>query len=96
MSSEWKNNVLNADTWLRLVYLVVFWLILWLIGWALGLIVLIQFVIVLITGERNNQLSAFGARFGQYLRDVVSFMCFSTDEKPFPFSDFPDESGSSE
>lgn len=91
MSSDVKNNLLDADTWLRVVFIVLFWFLLTLIGWVLGAVVLVQFVVVLITGERNEQLSGFGTRLGIYLKQIVDFMCFSSDEKPFPFSDFPPE-----
>ena len=96
MSSDFKDNILNADTWLRFLYLVLFWFLLTVIGWVLGAVVLVQFVIVLITGEKNSQLTSFGAKFGQYLKEVVSFMCFSSDDKPFPFSDFPEDLESKE
>ena len=89
MSSNLQDHILNADTWLRFVYLVVFWFLLTVIGWVIGTIVVVQFVIVLFTGEKNPQLLSFGSRMAQYLKQVVGFMCFSTDTKPFPFSDFP-------
>lgn len=92
MSSDLRNNLLNADTWFRLLFIVLFWFLLTLIGWVLGSVVLVQFLIVLFTGEKNAQLSSFGSRLGEYLRDIISFMCFNSEEKPFPFSDFPEDS----
>lgn len=94
MSSDVRSNIFNAEIWLRLLFVVLFWFLLTLIGWVLGAVVLVQFLIVLITGEKNGQLSSFGSRLGIYLKDIVTFMCFSSDEKPFPFSDFPDDNTS--
>lgn len=91
MSSDLRNNLLNADTWLRVIFIVLFWLLLTLIGWVVGAVVVVQFIIVLLTGDKNVRLASFGSRLGTYLKDVVNFICFSSDEKPFPFSDFPEE-----
>ena len=91
MSSDVKGNVLNADVWLRVIFIILFWILLTLIGWVLGAVVIVQFVIVLFSGERNEQLSSFGSRLGAYLKQIVDFMCFTSDEKPFPFSEFPDD-----
>ena len=84
-----RESVLNVDTWLRALFMVLFWILLTLVGWVLGAVVVVQFVIVLFTGERNMQLVAFGENLGTYLKQIVDFICFVDDDKPFPFSDFP-------
>ena len=59
------------------------------VGWVLGAVVFVQLLIVLFTGERNMQLVGFGENLGEYLKQIVDYICFVDDEKPFPFSDFP-------
>ncbi|MEQ9023246.1 MAG: DUF4389 domain-containing protein [Pseudomonadales bacterium] len=85
-----RDNLLNVNTWIRALYIVFFWILLGLVGWILGAVVVVQFFIVLFTGERNKRLVNFGGNLGQYLKQIAEFICFVDDEKPFPFSDFPD------
>jgi hypothetical protein len=87
-----RDNLLSVDTWLRALYILFFWILLTLVGWVLGAVVVVQFLIVLFTGERNSRLVGFGENLGEYLKQIVEYVCFVDDEKPFPFSDFPDES----
>ena len=86
-----KESLLNVDTWIRLLFVVLFWVLLGLAGWILGAVIVVQFVIVLATGERNLQLLSFASSLGTYIKQIVDYSCFVDDEKPFPFSDFPDK-----
>jgi len=88
-----RDSLLSADTWLKVVFILLFWVLLSVVGWVLGAVVFVQLLIVLSTGERNMQLVGFGENLGQYLKQIVDYICFVNDEKPFPFSDFPDDGG---
>ena len=87
--SSTKDRLLNVDMWFRFAYMLVFWLFFSVLGWVLGVIVVVQFILALVTGERNERLSDFGQRLGAYLREIVDFLCFVSEDKPFPFNDFP-------
>lgn len=84
-----RDSLLNVDTWLRVLFIFLFWMVLTVVGWVLGAVVVVQLLIVLITGEANSKLVEFAGNLGSYLRQIVNFTCFVDDEKPFPFSDFP-------
>ena len=84
-----RDSLLNADTWLKVIFIILFWISLTVVGWVLGAVVIVQLIIVLFTGERNMQLVEFGENLGQYLKQIVDYICFVDDEKPFPFADFP-------
>ena len=84
-----RDSLLSIDTWIKVVFILLFWVLLTVVGWVLGAVVLVQLLIVLFTGERNMQLVDFGENLGQYLKQIVNYICFVDDEKPFPFSDFP-------
>ena len=84
-----RDSLLSADTWLKVLFILLFWVLLTVVGWVLGAVVLVQLSIVLFTGDRNMQLVGFGENLGQYLKQIVDFICFVNDDKPFPFSDFP-------
>jgi len=52
-------------------------------------IVLVQFLFDLISGEPNNRLCQFSSEFKDYIAEVVAFVTYQSDTKPFPFSDWP-------
>jgi len=52
-------------------------------------VVVLQFGFVLITGARNPNLLAFSANLSEYLYRILRFVMFNSDEKPFPFADWP-------
>ena len=55
----------------------------------LSFIVLVQFLFDLISGEPNNRLCQFSFEFKDYIAEVVAFVTYQVDTKPFPFSDWP-------
>lgn len=60
------------------------------ISWTVAFIVtVIQFVMMLLAGKRNDRLAAFGSSLGRYLQQIVCFLTFASETKPFPFSDWP-------
>jgi Domain of unknown function (DUF4389) len=75
--------------WLRVLYLVFF-----LIAFGFGqsilcFITVVQFVWLLATGEPNASLRRFGTSLARWFSDVVRFLTCASDEKPFPWKDWP-------
>ena len=56
---------------------------------VLFFVTVIQFVIVLLNDISNARLASFGRGMGSYLRQIVNFLTFATEEMPFPFSEWP-------
>jgi hypothetical protein len=54
--------------------------------WA---ITAVQFLFKLFTGVANQQLRGFGQSLGTFMYDVILFLTFRSDEKPFPFAPWP-------
>jgi len=79
----------RRETWLRLLFVILFALC-YLVAEAVALVVVvIQFGFVLISGARNPHLLAFGANLSEYIYRILRFAMFNSDEKPFPFADWP-------
>ena len=87
-----KANMLSTTFWIRVLFMAIFALVLWALWLAVIVICIVQTLIVLITGEINNELKKLGAVAAAYLGQVVAFMVFATQERPFPFSPFPEAS----
>jgi hypothetical protein len=58
-------------------------------GTVLGFVTFIQFLLVLLGGAPNIRLVSFGRSLGSYLRQIVNYLTFGTEEMPFPFSEWP-------
>ncbi len=56
---------------------------------VLGIVTLIQFVMTLLNDTPNIRLVSFGRSMGNYLRQIVNFLTFATEEMPFPFNEWP-------
>jgi len=54
-------------------------------------VVAFQFLASLFTGQPNDRLTRFGRNLARYLQQVTVYMTFATEEKPFPFTPWPDE-----
>lgn len=84
-----KEHIKTKSTWIRAVYILVFWFAYSVAEFVLGATVLFQFLFVLFTGEKNEKLLLLGQDLSQYIYQLNQFLTFNTDEKPFPFSDWP-------
>lgn len=60
-------------------------------GTLLFCVALIQLVLSLLNGAPNARLLAFGRSLGLYMRQLVNFLTFVSEDVPFPFSDWPSE-----
>lgn len=90
MSEELKENVSDKNTWLRLLFLILFAVVLGLSDLLLAAIVILQFGFVLFTRKRNTELLDFGAQLARFRYHVVRFLTYNTDERPWPFVSWPD------
>lgn len=76
------------------IILRIIWMILFAIVWqvsevVLAVVVLVQLGFRLFTGAPNAGLLGFGDSLSQYLASIGRFGTFNTEEKPWPFADWP-------
>lgn len=79
----------RPNIWIRAIFMLLMALAFHVCVTVLGIVVVIQFVMVLLNGTPNMRLIAFGRSMGNYLRQIVDFVSFATEEMPFPFNDWP-------
>lgn len=80
------NNKRNI--WLRGLFMLLFGLVFQVCGTVLCIVTVIQFVVTLLHDTPNTRLVSFGRNLGNYLRQIVNFLTFATEELPFPFSEW--------
>jgi hypothetical protein len=55
----------------------------------LWLIVVTQFLFSLFTNSPNENILKLSNGFRNYMVQILDFITYQSDDKPFPFSDFP-------
>ena len=90
--SKLEKNLKAKPTWLRFIFMVVFYLIAGLASMVASAVVILGFFWVLFTGEANAHLKRFGAGLATYIADIVRYLTYNTETKPFPFEgEWPSE-----
>ncbi|MCF6288639.1 MAG: DUF4389 domain-containing protein [Proteobacteria bacterium] len=88
-TSKNESNEVGSEVFSRIFYTILFALIGWLSLWVFTFVVLIQFGFLLITGKVNINLKGFNQEIGLFLFDMIKYLSFQTNDKPFPFRDWP-------
>lgn len=89
MNEELKSNLLSKKHWSRLVFMLLVSVILYVAFFITWFVIVAQFIFALVTGNDNDNLRRLGASLALFIRQCVSFLTYSDDIKPFPFSDWP-------
>ena len=82
-----EENVKSKSTWLRGLFMCLYLALIWLASMVGLFVVVLGFFWVLFTGEKNSQLQQVGQSIASYLYEVVRYLTFNTDTKPFPFGE---------
>lgn len=84
-----KENAKNVDVWTRGLFILVYGVIFYFLFFLIWLVVIFQFIMKLITTELNEQLLDFCDSLNQYVLQILSYITFKSEERPFPFSPWP-------
>ncbi|MHC5129746.1 DUF4389 domain-containing protein [Pseudomonas glycinis] len=87
-------NDSKSETQYESILLRVLWMIVYLLVWQvaqfiLGAVVLVQLIYRLIYGAPSASLMNFGDSLSQFLAQIGRFGTFHSDQKPWPFADWP-------
>ena len=90
MDEQLKSNLTSSKHWIRLLFMILFALVLQVASIVVTVVVAVQFLFLLITGKDNMQLRKFGDSLSIYIFEALQFLVFKSEEKPFPFADWPE------
>jgi len=83
-------NVRELSGWVRVLFVIFFIVVLHLIiGPLIVLLALAQGLFLVFTTKPNENLAGFGALLVTYVSQILNFVTFNSESRPFPFSDFP-------
>ena len=90
---ELSENLQRATTWRRLFFMIIFTFMYGVAHGVIGATVVLQIGWSLITSERNQELQRFGGQLADYVHDIVDFLTYNSERKPFPFDSWGAKSG---
>ncbi len=89
MDINLKEKLLVKSKWLHAASMALFIVIQYFVSWLIVLIALFQFVTDLLIGKPNDKLLEFTKHLNAYLLQVVNFITFNSENRPFPFASWP-------
>jgi hypothetical protein len=95
--NDLEQNVRSRSTWLRLIFMLVFFALYAISRFVVFAVVILQFLWVLFTAETNDKLVKLGQSLATYTYEIVTYLTFNTNTRPFPFDrDWPDSAPGTE
>ena len=84
-TSAMEENLKSKPTWMRLVFMILFSILASVTSFVASIVVGLGFLWVLFTGETNKQLQALGKSIASYLYQILCYLTYNSDDRPFPF-----------
>lgn len=92
MEKEIKENLKDLNTWLRLLFALFFALIVfYLVKLLVTIMLIVQFCSVLFTAKPIERLQVFSGQLSRYSFQILEYVGYNQEDKPFPFGDWPTE-----
>lgn len=82
-------NLKNTNRWLRAVFALLFFIFFKLAAFVFWWLVIFQVIFSLVTGNANKNVIKFLDSLRCYISQVLSYVSYGSDNKPFPFGDWP-------
>lgn len=91
-NAQLKSNLTSSKHWLRLIFMLIFAAVLQIASVVMWVVGISQFIFALFTGQDNIVLRRFGYSLSIYIFHMLRFLTYNSEEKPFPFTDWPQTS----
>jgi len=90
---EQEQQIERKETGIRMLLTLLFMLILRAVEIVLGVIVIFQLIFTLITKRPSGErVARFANRIIAYVVQMLRYLTYQEEQRPFPFSDFPADS----
>ncbi|MGD8644761.1 MAG: DUF4389 domain-containing protein [Chromatiales bacterium] len=89
MDEKLKQNLSARETWLRGFYIVLFTIAYMVAEVVLVAVVVFQFLATLFTGGTNERLLKLGQSLSTFVYQILRYVTFNTDARPYPFGAWP-------
>lgn len=89
MDNEIKASLTASESWIRGLNMLLFAVIYSVAEVVLSAVVVLQFIFLLLTRGPNERLLEFGDDLSVFIYQIIQYLTFNSDEKPFPFAPWP-------
>ena len=89
MGERLREKLYAKSKWIWGLYMLLFALIYNIAEMLVAAVASFQFVASLFTGKTNEHLMTFGQRLSIFIYQIIQFLTFNSEEKPYPFSPWP-------
>lgn len=89
MNEEIKQRLQTKEIWQRGLFMLFFMFV---YGFSNSLVIAIlffQYATLIVTGKVNEFLLDFGRNLSVYIHQIINFLTFNSEQRPFPFSAWP-------
>ena len=84
------DRVKDHKNWIRVFFMISYGIVLlYVVVPMVAVVMVAQILFMFSLGKLNSNLTAFGESLVEYIKEVLGFLFFKTDEKPFPFKSYP-------
>lgn len=91
MEDSTRENMIDGSIWKRGLQMIIFAIAYNVVEAMLALTAIFQFFCALITGRVNEPLLQFAKNGAIYVQEVMEFLTFNSEIRPFPFTPWPSE-----
>jgi hypothetical protein len=89
MDKAWHKSVRSDSFWIRTIFMLLFFIVYRVLDIVVLVATIAQWLFVLITGDSNPRLLRFSQGLAIYLQQIVAFLTQVSEQKPYPFDDWP-------
>lgn len=93
MDEQLKQHLSAKETWKRGLFILIFAFLYSIAEVVLAAIVLFQFLATLFTGSPNERLLIFSETLTRYIYQILQFVTYTSDQRPYPLSPWPEARG---
>ena len=86
---EIRENLTAGNTWMRAFFMVIYAIVCYVAIHLLLVVIIFQFGIVLLSGKLNERLLPVGQSLTIYIYQILLYITYNSDEKPFPLAEWP-------
>ena len=83
------DRIKNSNSWLRILLMFGYSVVLYVIALLAVVIMVAQTLFVFASGSPNSNLVIFGEALAEYIKQIIDFLFYKSNTKPFPFAPFP-------
>jgi len=89
MKEEIKQRLQKNETWQRILYMIFFIIVYGFSKVLIFAVMLFQFITIVLTGKTNEQLLKFSQSLSTFIYQIMIFLTFVSEQRPFPFNAWP-------